>query len=128
LRSHINLVIRLSFPADNYIEESFDAAVIEDLPAPLAVKKAAVSFTVTFTKQGRSIEVAGEQTVLGCAKKAGIKIPSSCATGLCGTCKSRLLSGEVAMNHNGGIRQREIDAGLFLPCCSKPLSDLVIER
>ncbi|WP_342452290.1 2Fe-2S iron-sulfur cluster-binding protein [Ciceribacter sichuanensis] len=47
---------------------------------------------------------------------------------LCGTCKSKLLSGSVDMKHNGGIRQREIDAGLFLPCCSKPLSDLVIDR
>ncbi|KQR73006.1 hybrid-cluster NAD(P)-dependent oxidoreductase [Rhizobium sp. Leaf341] len=119
---------RLGVPAENYIEESFDAAVIEDVPTPLAVEKAVTAFKVTFTKQGRSIEVAGGQTVLGCAKKAGIKVPSSCATGLCGTCKSKLLSGEVAMNHNGGIRQREIDAGFFLPCCSKPLSDLVIER
>ena len=36
--------------------------------------------------------------------------------------------GSVDMNHNGGIRQREIDLGLFLPCCSKPLTDLVIDR
>jgi hypothetical protein len=32
------------------------------------------------------------------------------------------------MKHLGGIRPAEIDAGLFLPCCSKPLSDLVIEK
>ena len=123
-----SLCANLGVPADNYVEESFDAAVIEDAPAPLSEEKGAASFKVIFTKQGRSIDVAGEQTVLGCAKKAGIKIPSSCATGLCGTCKSKLVIGQVNMTHNGGIRQREIDAGLFLPCCSKPLSDLVIER
>jgi hypothetical protein len=32
------------------------------------------------------------------------------------------------MKHSGGIRQREIDAGFFLLCCSRPLSDLVIDR
>lgn len=56
------------------------------------------------------------------------RLPSSCSDGMCGTCKSKLVSGSAEMNHNGGIRQREIDAGMFLPCCSKPLSDLVIDR
>ena len=76
----------------------------------------------------RTIEVPAGQTVLSLAKKQGIRIPSSCANGLCGTCKSKLVSGNVDMTHNGGIRQREIDTGWFLPCCSKPLSDLVIDR
>jgi ferredoxin-NADP reductase len=112
----------------NYLEESFDAAVIDEPIIPVVQEVAAKTFQVTFSKQSRSIEVAGEQTVLSCAKKAGVRIPSSCANGVCGTCKSKLTSGSVDMSHNGGIRQREIDAGLFLPCCSKPLSDLVIER
>ncbi|MQB41809.1 hybrid-cluster NAD(P)-dependent oxidoreductase [Rhizobium sp. ICMP 5592] len=112
----------------NYLEESFDAAVIDDPAIPVVQQAATKTFQVTFAKQSRSIEVASEQTVLSCAKKAGVRIPSSCANGVCGTCKSKLASGSVDMSHNGGIRQREIDAGFFLPCCSKPLSDLVIER
>jgi ferredoxin len=47
---------------------------------------------------------------------------------MCGTCKSKMTSGSVEMNHKGGIRQREIDQGMVLICCSKPTSDLVIER
>ena len=31
------------------------------------------------------------------------------------------------MNHQGGIRAREIDAGKFLPCCSTARTDLVID-
>lgn len=57
-----------------------------------------------------------------------MRLKSSCANGVYGTCKSKLLSGSVEMKHNGGIRQKEIDAGMFLPYCSKPLSDLVIDR
>ncbi|MCV9961796.1 hybrid-cluster NAD(P)-dependent oxidoreductase [Pararhizobium sp. BT-229] len=118
----------LGVPMENYIEESFDAAVIGDAPLPLAEQAEHKCFKVEFAKQGRTINVTTDQTVLSCAKKAGVKIPSSCSNGLCGTCKSKLASGTVDMKHNGGIRQREIDAGFFLPCCSKPLSDLVIER
>lgn len=118
----------LGVPASNYVEESFDAAVIDEPEVP-AVQEAAIKvFQVSFAKQARSIEVSSDQSVLSCAKKAGVRIPSSCANGVCGTCKSKLTSGTVDMNHNGGIRQREIDAGFFLPCCSKPLSDLIIER
>ncbi|WP_429810501.1 FAD-binding oxidoreductase [Ensifer sp. B1-9] len=118
----------LGVPPSNYIEESFDAAVIDDVDTPAVEQPATRRFQVEFSKQARKIEVAEEQTVLSCAKKAGVKLPSSCSNGVCGTCKSKLVSGSVEMKHNGGIRQREIDAGLFLPCCSKPLSDLVIDR
>lgn len=122
------ITAELGVPAQNYIEESFDAAVIEEAPVPLTQPAAEASFKVTFAKQNRSIDVVSGQTVLGAAKKSGVRLPSSCANGLCGTCKSKLVSGMVDMAHNGGIRQREIDAGLFLPCCSKPLSDLVVDR
>ncbi|MFB2552512.1 FAD-binding oxidoreductase [Ensifer soli] len=107
-----------------YIEESFEPAA--EAPAPVAAGERL--FRVEFAKQKRMIEVAAGQTVLSVARKAGVRLPSSCANGLCGTCKSTLVSGRVDMAHNGGIRQREIDAGLFLPCCSRPLSDLVIDR
>ncbi len=66
--------------------------------------------------------------MLDAARAAGLKLPSSCTKGMCGTCKCRLVSGRVDMHHQGGIRQREIDAGLVLICCSKPLTNLVVER
>ena len=65
---------------------------------------------------------------MSAARAQGVVLPSSCANGLCGTCKSKLVSGKVDMQHNGGIRQREIDAGQILPCCAKPLGDVVIDR
>ena len=118
----------LGVPQGNYHEESFEAAVAEEATAPVSAAVETKSFIVQFAKQGKSIEVRADQTVLSCAKKSGVRLPSSCANGICGTCKSKLLSGAVDMKHDGGIRQREIDAGFFLPCCSKPLTDLVIDR
>ena len=120
----------------NYHEESFN---FEALPAAdradviigeamLDAAPEVKTFKVEFTKTRRSIEVPENMTVLEAAKRAGMRLPSSCTQGLCGTCKSKKVSGTIEMNHQGGIRQREIDAGMMLLCCSKPTSDLVIER
>jgi ferredoxin len=76
----------------------------------------------------RDIECGGHEHVLDAAKRAGVRLPASCTQGMCGTCKVKLVSGQVDMRHNGGIRQREIDQGMVLLCCSKPLSDLVVDK
>lgn len=120
--------LQLGVSPTNYIEESFDAAVLDETDGEPATATTGAVYQVKFAKQARTIAVLDSQTVLSCAKKSGVKIPSSCSNGVCGTCKSRLISGSVDMKHNGGIRQREVDAGMFLPCCSIPLSDLVIDR
>ena len=116
------------FDMARHHEESFDFAThesggTEEEPAP-----ATQTFKVEFKKSGRTVECGADTFVLGAAKAAGMRLPSSCTKGLCGTCKSRLVSGKVDMKHQGGIRQREIDQGMVLICCSKPLTDLVIDR
>lgn len=101
-----------------------------DLVAPATIAPggcAAARFSVEFRGRGTTIACDQESTVLDAASEAGIALPSSCEEGACGSCKSTLLSGEVDMDHAGGIRPKEIAAGKFLPCCSTPLSDLVIE-
>jgi ferredoxin len=120
------------FPMARYSQESFkfeELAVVEEgeAAAPAAVA-AGGAFRIEFAKSARVIECSPGTTILAAAKAAGLKLPSSCTRGLCGTCKSRILSGTLDMKHEGGIRQREIDAGLALLCCSKPTSDMVIDR
>ena len=108
-----------------YAQESFDFGDVENFEAPAAGGRLR---RVTFAKSGRSFTCAEDATILAAAKAAGIPMASSCARGICGTCKCIKLSGDVAMHHNGGIRQREIDRGFVLPCSSKPLSDIVLDR
>lgn len=134
------------FNMQHYHEESFsfdqlptevqaEASAEENTVAISAVAANVVTatevsstFSIELTKSGVTVQCAPDQFVLDAARAVGLRLPSSCSKGLCGTCKSKLLSGQVEMKHGGGIRQREIDQGLFLPCCAKPLSDLVIER
>jgi ferredoxin-NADP reductase len=119
------------FDMARYHEESFnfaDLAPADAAVAPPANTDVVPTYRVEFTKSRRTIEVSADTHVLAAARAAGMRLPSSCTRGLCGTCKSKLVSGEVSMQHQGGIRQREIDQGMVLICCAKPLSDLVIER
>ncbi|WP_025776601.1 hybrid-cluster NAD(P)-dependent oxidoreductase [Brevibacterium sp. VCM10] len=88
----------------------------------------AARHAVEFTVSGHVVDCDESTTVLDSALDAGLSVPSSCSEGACGTCKSVLISGEVEMKHAGGIRPKEIAAGKFLPCCSTPLTDLVVER
>jgi glycine betaine catabolism B len=109
----------------------FAPAPVEEAPVVVEAETAPVvdtKFKVNFAKSRRDIECGSNEHVLDAAKKAGVRLPSSCTQGMCGTCKVKLVSGEVSMKHAGGIRQREIDQGMVLLCCSKPLSDLVVDK
>jgi len=129
-----------SFDMARHHEESFDFAELANAEPDVAAeviaaevtadtpKPAAVTYTIEFAKAKRTIECSSDMFVLDAARRAGVRLPSSCSKGLCGTCKSKLVSGTVDMKHGGGIRQREIDAGMALLCCSKPTSDLVVDR
>lgn len=114
----------------NYHEESFsfESLNASATAAPiLNTTDAATGFTISLAKQNKQLACPSNQTILKTAMDAGIRWPHSCANGVCGTCKTKKISGEVEMHHNGGIRPREIREGWILPCCSKPLSDVVLE-
>jgi Rieske 2Fe-2S family protein len=103
-----------------------DAAPVDTAPA--AAGTAARQFSISFSRSGHTVPCRSDQTILSAAEGAGLPLPFSCREGRCGTCRSRLLAGQVDMQHAGGIRQRQIDLGDILVCCSRPLSDLAIDR
>ncbi len=126
------ILAECGFDMTRYHEESFDFATLTAAaPPPVAAAIADAEnteFKVDFTKSGQTVTCDADTFILDAAFSAGLRLPSSCTQGLCGTCKSKLISGQVEMNHMGGIRKREIEQGLILICCSKPKTDLVIER
>jgi NAD(P)H-flavin reductase/ferredoxin len=66
------------------------------------------------------------ESVLDAAQRAGLEIPFSCRKGVCGTCKGRVLSGEVRAYAGDALSAAERDAGHALFCNARPRSDLVI--
>jgi ferredoxin len=136
-----DLLDEAGFDRRHYHEESFsfetlvsesaasDAASAETATEdPSQAGNGVARFTVSFARSHREITCGADQPVLTAAREAGVRLPASCTQGMCGTCKVKLVSGQVEMKHNGGIRQREIDQGMVLLCCSKPLSDLVVDK
>jgi ferredoxin-NADP reductase/mono/diheme cytochrome c family protein len=73
-------------------------------------------FTVEFTRSGKTGAVLQGQTLLEAAAEAGVKIPSACRQGQCGTCKTRLLDGQVRMTAEQGLDSESRAQGFVLTC------------
>ncbi|MER7608986.1 hybrid-cluster NAD(P)-dependent oxidoreductase [Nocardioides sp. NPDC127503] len=129
-----SLLEELDYDMEKYHEESFDFGAPE-MPTPSAAPpseqdvedEAATGFSVEFARSGRMITCGPEETLLEAAVAAGMRPLAACGQGMCGTCKVSMLSGEVDMQHNGGIRPKEIAQQKVLICCSKPLGDIRLD-
>lgn len=108
-------------------DESFDLLVADPPAVPVSVQDAGAAYTVELRRSGRSVVCEAGTSILLAASRAGVTLPSSCGEGVCGTCKTTLLSGSVEMNHAGGIRPREIAQDKILLCCSTPRGDIAID-
>jgi ferredoxin-NADP reductase len=67
------------------------------------------------------------QSLLEVAEKFGINIPSSCRQGQCGTCATRLLSGEVQMDHEDGLDPALKTQGFVLTCVARAKGDVRLD-
>lgn len=82
---------------------------------------------VTVVLDGRATVVPVEraETVLDAAQRARSDLPFACKGGVCGTCRARVVEGEVAMRRNYALEEHEVEAGFVLTCQSVPLSGAV---
>ena len=62
----------------------------------------------------------GSKTVLDAADDAGLDVPFSCKGGVCCTCLARVREGEVDMELNYSLTDKEVAAGLILTCQAHP--------
>jgi ring-1,2-phenylacetyl-CoA epoxidase subunit PaaE len=86
------------------------------------------SSSVTVVLDGRSSTFdvpRGGQRILDAALAVRPDAPYACKGGVCGTCRAKLLDGEVVMDRSYALEQDEIDAGFVLACQSHPVSDTV---
>ena len=59
-------------------------------------------------------------SVLEAAERAGLRLPFSCRSGICATCRARITSGRAVMTHNIALARWETDAGFVLCCQARP--------
>jgi ring-1,2-phenylacetyl-CoA epoxidase subunit PaaE len=104
----------------------------EGEPAP-AVEEAgaadtADTSTVTVTLDGRETTFAlgrRGQAILDAVLGVRPDAPYACKGGVCGTCRAKLVAGEVRMERNYALEDDEMAAGFVLACQSHPLTDSV---
>jgi len=60
------------------------------------------------------------ETLLDAAIRQGIDLPFACKGGMCGTCRARLLSGQVQMDQQYALEPADISQGFILTCQSHP--------
>ena len=82
---------------------------------------------VLFQRSGQEVTQPPQQTILETAESAGVDIPFECRAGICGQCKTRLLSGRVTMESEDALNASEKARGLILACQAHALGDVAID-
>ena len=87
-----------------------------------------MNFTVTLQASGKRFAVAAGETVLDAARRAGLALPYSCLSGVCGSCKATLIAGEYHYPRNppSALNAAEVARHQVLLCQAVPRSDLLI--
>jgi ring-1,2-phenylacetyl-CoA epoxidase subunit PaaE len=123
----ISLLTELGVPRGRIHRELF---YVEDEPpeqATHAEAGAGPGAGVTVLLDGRSstATVPAGTPILDGAQRVRPDLPFACKAGVCGTCRARLVAGQVTMRRNYALEQEELDAGYILTCQSLPASDQV---
>lgn len=121
-RGFMNVVLdtarALGWPESRLHYEFFGAS------ADLSV--ASGSFHVRIASSGATIEVPSECTVVQALAANGIEVMTSCEQGVCGTCLTRVLSGEPEHLDSYLTPEEQAANDQFLPCCSRAKSPLLV--
>lgn len=98
-----------------------ESVVVDDV-------RAEGSSTVTITLDGRASTLQVPRSgvkVLDAVLAVRADAPFACKGGVCGTCRAKLLVGEVSMERNYALEDDELADGFVLACQSTPVTDEV---
>ncbi|MGR4869491.1 1,2-phenylacetyl-CoA epoxidase subunit PaaE [Variovorax sp. LARHSF232] len=86
--------------------------------ARIVIIRDGLSREISFTKQ--------QPSILDAASAAGMEVPYSCTSGVCGTCRAKLIEGQVRMERNFALDKKEVANGFVLTCQAHPLTERVV--
>ena len=128
------ILVEMGVPDDAILQEVFvslppveagagtevDAAVEEPPPD-------AAPASIVFKRAGTTAALPWTQTVLEAAEAAGVDIPFECRSGICGQCKTQLISGEVTMEVQDALTRAERAMGLILACQARAVQTIEVD-
>ncbi|MCK3769144.1 phenylacetate-CoA oxygenase/reductase subunit PaaK [Microbacterium aerolatum] len=101
-----------------------------DRGRPVVIDKGDEVRTIEFTLDGLSSTVdspvPANEAILDAALRVRGDVPFACAGGVCGTCRARLIEGEVRMTQNFALEPDELERGYVLTCQSHPTTEKIV--
>ncbi|WP_104081589.1 1,2-phenylacetyl-CoA epoxidase subunit PaaE [Cryobacterium sp. Y11] len=101
-----------------------------DRGRPVIIGSGDKTIQIEFTLDGQSNTVTtpvnANESILNAALRVRPDVPFACAGGVCGTCRAKLVSGDVTMTENYALEPEELARGYVLTCQSHPTTDTVV--
>jgi 2Fe-2S type ferredoxin len=116
--------------AGGELAEGGEAAEEQPSPAAIPDDEAAV-FEVEYTKEGETVEVPENQSLLEAGEDQGWDMPYACRQGQCLSCGGHVADGPaedfVVHDNQEMLEESELDDGYVLTCVGYPTADLTLE-
>ncbi|MBV8500607.1 MAG: phenylacetate-CoA oxygenase/reductase subunit PaaK [Paucibacter sp.] len=116
-------------PGQIHIERFGTPEMQQGRAAPHETRDGDAQAMVTLIRDGLSREFEfsrHDPSLLDAAARAGIEVPYSCKSGVCSTCRCKLLEGQVRMDKNFALDKAEVAAGFVLSCQAHALTERVV--
>jgi ring-1,2-phenylacetyl-CoA epoxidase subunit PaaE len=118
------------FPADKIFIERFTTSALsaEQVARNEALQQKAAGTALLITLDGRRSRIrfdADKGNILESVQASGLPAPYACKSGVCTTCRAKILSGTVTMKKNYGLSDSELSQGYVLTCQAVPTSSEV---
>ncbi len=118
-----------SFPESKIRIERFATSVARRehvVPVLDATKRSECEVSVVLDGMTRTFQLdRTKESILEGGLRAGIELPYSCKSGVCSTCRAKLIAGQVDMDANYALEDYEVARGFVLTCQSYPVTDAV---
>jgi ferredoxin-NADP reductase/DMSO/TMAO reductase YedYZ heme-binding membrane subunit len=141
----IQMLRELGVPNDQIKSEAFVAAKRAET-APASAESPAISSqaaagaqdspsfgadpavpALTLARSGKSLPLDSEKTLLEIAENGGLTLDYECRSGICGTCKARLLGGRVTMDVQDALDGADKSRNIILLCQARATASVTID-
>ena len=116
----------LAAPPPIETDEAPDAASPEGDSEGAAGDREPAGPRLLLARSNRTVAVEGNQTLLEAAESAGAEIPCLCRSGVCGTCRTRLISGDAECTSDA-LDDEDRAGGFVLPCVTWARGDCSLD-
>jgi ferredoxin-NADP reductase len=94
-------------------------------PRPGALEGENRAFEVVLGDSGMTVQVSADETIIEALEAAGVDVPTSCREGICGTCETQVIEGEVD-HRDSFLTEEEHEMGTMMICCSRARSERLV--